>query len=249
MPILHNVSLPIAQHSPRQQLIRALLAYGAITLVATVCFRLTFLSDYFNALVAALFLYVPASMLWREGHELEEYGLTARPLRLNLAVLAIAVVVVFPLFGLGFVLWQKFACGQMALRALAPGPCMPSLALPHFVLRAPAHVWQLAAAEFLVVALPEEFFFRGFLQGRLAEIWPAHHRFLGAPVGLALLVAAALFAVAHLIVQGNPATLMVFFPALLFGWMRSLTGSIAAGTIFHALCNLYMATLHRGFFG
>lgn len=237
------------ERSSRQRLIVALTIWAGITFAAAALFRIPLLAGYFHALVAGLFLYAPAALLWREGHELQEYGLTSRPRRLNLVIIGLAVVVVFPLFSLGFAGWQWSACQTAWLRPLAPGPCFEGRFLPEFVLRAPRYFWQLAAAELLVVALPEEFFFRGFLLGRLAEIWPARRRFLGAPVGLALIVSSALFALSHLAVQGNPATLAVFFPALLFGWMRARTGSILAPTFFHALCNLLMETLHRSFFG
>jgi membrane protease YdiL (CAAX protease family) len=39
----------------------------------------------------------------------------------------------------------------------------------------------------------------------------------------------------------------VFFPALVFGWMRARTGGIGAAVLFHALCNIFSATLARGY--
>jgi membrane protease YdiL (CAAX protease family) len=67
-------------------------------------------------------------------------------------------------------------------------------------------------------------------------------------VGWALVVSSALFAVSHVAVIPNPQRLAVFFPALLFGWMRARTGSIAAGAAFHALCNLLSDVLHTSYF-
>jgi membrane protease YdiL (CAAX protease family) len=32
--------------------------------------------------------------------------------------------------------------------------------------------------------------------------------------------------------------LLVFFPALLFGWLRERTGTIVGSTLFHAACNI-----------
>ena len=43
----------------------------------------------------------------------------------------------------------------------------------------------------------------------------------------------------------EPAALAVFFPGLLFGLLRMHTGSILAGTLFHASCNLLIDILHR----
>jgi membrane protease YdiL (CAAX protease family) len=57
-----------------------------------------------------------------------------------------------------------------------------------------------------------------------------------------------LFAVSHLAVIPNPLRLAVFFPALLFGWMRARTGSIAAAAVFHALCNLTSDVMHTSYF-
>ena len=53
----------------------------------------------------------------------------------------------------------------------------------------------------------------------------------------------------HLLVIPNPQRLAVFFPALVFGWMRARTGSIAAGATFHALCNVVSDVLHTSYFG
>ena len=46
-----------------------------------------------------------------------------------------------------------------------------------------------------------------------------------------------------------PWRLGVFFPALIFGWLRERTGTIVPGTIFHALSNLTVLVLEASFFG
>ena len=48
----------------------------------------------------------------------------------------------------------------------------------------------------------------------------------------------AMFAVIHLPKEGDPRALATFFPGLLFGWMRSATGSILASTITHGCSNI-----------
>jgi membrane protease YdiL (CAAX protease family) len=106
----------------------------------------------------------------------------------------------------------------------------------------------LALNQVLVIALPEELFFRGYLLGRLEARWPPRRRLAGAPVGRALLVSAALFALGHFLVDFNPQRLTVFFPALVFGWMRARTGSIVPGTAYHASCNLLSDVLHTSAF-
>jgi membrane protease YdiL (CAAX protease family) len=117
-----------------------------------------------------------------------------------------------------------------------------------FVLRGPASLLDEVAGQLLVIALPEEAFFRGYLQTALDRAWPPRWRILGATLGVAWIVSAAIFAVGHLLTTPRqPARLAVFFPALLFGWLRARTGGVGAGVAYHAACNMFSATLGRGF--
>jgi hypothetical protein len=77
-------------------------------------------------------------------------------------------------------------------------------------------------------ALPEEYFFRGALQPSIAP---------GKP-WLAIVLASVAFALVHLVFDPQHAErLLVFFPSLVFGWLRWRTGSVVPGIFFHALCN------------
>jgi hypothetical protein len=117
-----------------------------------------------------------------------------------------------------------------------------------FTLHLPRAFVDYALGQLLVVALPEEALFRGYFQTRLTELWPARRRLLGAPLSLrALTCQAALFALLHFLVGLSPARLAVFFPALVFGWMRARRGGIGAAVWFHALSNLLSELLIRGY--
>ena len=59
----------------------------------------------------------------------------------------------------------------------------------------------------------------------------------------AWIVSSALFAVGHFFTEPHPERLAVFFPALVFGWLRARTGGIGAPALFHALCNVLASTL------
>ncbi len=102
---------------------------------------------------------------------------------------------------------------------------------------------QFAAVQLVVVALPEELFFRGYLLGLLEQRFPPKRRWLGGGIGLALVLSSLAFAAVHLPRTGDPRSLMVFFPGLLFGWMRSATGSLLASTLTHAACNVLIYLL------
>jgi membrane protease YdiL (CAAX protease family) len=98
-----------------------------------------------------------------------------------------------------------------------------------------------------LIALPEEVFYRGYLQTRFDDAWPQRVRILGASVGPSLLVTSVIFAIGHLLTIHDPGRLAVFFPSLLFGWLRARTGGVGASIAFHASCNLFSATLLQAY--
>ncbi len=156
--------------------------------------------------------------------------LRALPSFLREAAVAGAVcAVVFPPFVLGFFFWNA--------------PSQPfHLVLPH-------DFGAYLATQIVVVGLPEEALFRGYLQGRLHDAWSKRRRVLGAELSpLALLTQAALFALLHFAVDLEPARLAVFFPALLFGWLSALRSGIGAAILVHAACNVLSDLLARGWF-
>ena len=172
------------------------------------------------------------------------------PVALNLAVIGAAVLITFPAFVAGFFLFYDRVCtvaGTPLAGAFAP-ICHRWLGFARGHLHLPPDAAMLALSQLVVVAIPEELFFRGYLMERLERVWPPTRRLFGAKVGWALLVSSALFAIGHVAVIPNPQRLAVFFPALLFGWMRARTGSIAAGALYHALCNILADTLHTSYF-
>jgi membrane protease YdiL (CAAX protease family) len=117
----------------------------------------------------------------------------------------------------------------------------------HFMLRMPPSLFDEIAGQLVVIALPEEAFFRGYLQTSLDRVWAPRWQILGAKLGPAWLVASAIFALGHVLTIRHPARLAVFFPALVFGWLRQRTGGVGAGVVFHASCNVFSATLGRGY--
>lgn len=94
-----------------------------------------------------------------------------------------------------------------------------------------------------IVALPEEWFFRGYLQTRLDERWGTPWTFLGAKLGWGFIASALWFALLHPILVPGAHRLLVFFPALLFGYLRARTGNIGAAVVIHGTSNLLQAIL------
>lgn len=233
-------------------LVATALAAGLFWLASGV----TLLGDFLHGGIAVIFMLAPsyAARIFRHPFDYRAAGLGTAPLGLNLRVLGIALGVTWPLFLLGFLLYYGSLCSPGApplLHRLAQilSPVCPAYrGLAGFSLHLPSGFFMLAITQVLVVALPEEIFFRGYLMSRLEEHWPSRRRLWGAPVGWSLLVSSLLFGLGHVLVDFQPGRMAVFFPALVFGWMRQRTGSLAPATLFHALCNLFSDTLHESFF-
>ena len=136
-------------------------------------------------------------------------------------------LVFLPPFWLGFVWWWQIRVPFHAAR--------------------PSSLGNEFLGQLLVIALPEEAFYRGYLQSALDEVWLPRVRVLGAELGPGILVASALFAAGHLTTELNAGRLAVFFPALLFGWLRARTRGVGAGIVFHALCNLFASYLGQSY--
>ncbi|GAB4373821.1 MAG: hypothetical protein Kow00128_23600 [Deltaproteobacteria bacterium] len=79
----------------------------------------------------------------------------------------------------------------------------------------------------LLVALPEEVFFRGFLYDAFEETgWEP------------ILSSSLFFAAGHLAILFSPYRALTLFPALLFGWTRKRTGAIHVPVLLHLFFNL-----------
>ncbi len=204
---------------------------------------------------ALLFIALPERRIHGRGERWTAYGLpwwgaaserTWRAWARGLAWAAAVCAVVFPVFLAGF-----WAYGRL-LPHLPPriASVIAPYAFPTAArLRWPPRFALLAAVQVLVVALPEELFYRGWMQTAWARTDPSRGvRVVGARLGAGFLATQTLFALGHLVVL-QPWRLATFFPGLLFGWLRERTGGVAAPVFVHALSNLFLATLEASFYG
>lgn len=100
----------------------------------------------------------------------------------------------------------------------------------------------------LTIALPEEFFFRGYLQTQCDRVWGRPYTLLGAKCGLGLPLAAMLFTACR-VFNGGPFSLSTLFPSLLYGWLRARTDTIIVPTLYHAASNVLMQIMLESFNG
>jgi len=228
------------------------LVYISVAVVIFLLVHGRLFDSHGSLLVSVLFLGVPVLKARRDPRGPRHYGvdlagmLTPPPpgttyredlrglLRVTLpqAVreLCVAIGVMAPiaaLYALGFYFWHR-----------------PQSS---FVWMSTVEVFDLFWGQLLMIALPEEFFFRGYLQTRLSELFPKQHKVLGVRLSRpAWLLQALLFALMHLIRGPFVPRLAVFFPGLLFGFLRSSRQGVGAAIVVHALCNVLSALLTYG---
>lgn len=192
--------------------------------------------DLILGLVPILFLYAPVLVCRLRRVDSWAYPLAIpalsdpvwkRVLLLNLAVIGIVAVP----FVIGYYGWHVYVLGDVV------GSDLP-VAWP-----TPGRVALLIGFHLFFVAIPEEFFYRGYLQTRLNEAFSGRVRILGAMVGPGLILATILFAFGHSIVYFQPWHAAIIFPGLVFAWMRARTDDAMAGAVFHAWCNVTVTLL------
>jgi membrane protease YdiL (CAAX protease family) len=203
---------------------------------------------------ALLFVLLPDLRLRRRGEYWDAYGLPPLALRERatwsawgrgaLAGVASSAVVL-PCFGLLFAGWAALLPHLPAGIAGSLGPYVR----PAVTLRIPDGFPLRIALQLLVVALPEELFYRGWMQTSWARGAPGRGlRVLGARLGAGFFWTQLLFAAGHL-VHPVPWRLATFLPGLWFGWLRERTGSVVAGVVAHAFANLFLLVLEASFYG
>ena len=157
-----------------------------------------------------------------------QIGLSARQIKRALLAVCGACAVVFPATYAGLWLLRHYGL-EPPLRVVLPEN---------------RQLLSWVVYEFLYVAVAEEVFFRGYLQSnilRLTDTMKWRSRGWPAPSGLqnwaSIVLSAACFAGAHIIVQGQAASALTFLPGLILGWLFIRTRTLLAPILFHGLAN------------
>lgn len=215
------------------------ICFGLI--IATFLFR----ADWAKVVATIGFLYLPLWAIGDRGEDYAEYGVTLRCWRADLKLAALVLALLVPLTTLGYWAWAELLLKLPESLAQTISPLSGAYDLK---LRFPDRFPEWVVDQLFVVALPEEFFYRGFIQTRLRDAWPQGKVVFGVRLGPAFFWTAALFALGHLAIF-QVWRLGVFFPALLFGWMREKTGTVMGAALVHGAANLLMLVLEASFYG
>lgn len=234
---------PLLDAEQGRTLVEAIVASAIVTAVVTAAS--TFLPDrYVATVVGFLFLGATWVLVWRsDDARVERSGLAlggiVLPGRIDAARASRSVATsLLWAFGLAAVTFVPFFFGWRTFWH------------PRGTFGLHLQLWDTINEVFgqiVIIALPEEAFYRGYLQSRLDDALPGRVRILGATVGPALIVTSVIFALGHFATIREPARLAVFFPSLVFGWLRARTRGIGAGLAFHATCNVFSEILGKGY--
>jgi membrane protease YdiL (CAAX protease family) len=154
--------------------------------------------------------------------EFTKVGFSLKLTGLGVLVVCYTCIVVFPAMYCGLWLLKSYGLG-LPLR-----PVLPQ--------NQPWILWLLY--QFMYVAVAEEVFFRGYVQSNILRLTnTVRPEQCESPQWISIVISAAVFAVAHIIAQGNVISGLTFFPGLILGWLFIRTKSILAPILFHGLAN------------
>ena len=202
------------------------------------------LRDNSQILVPLLFLGAPALAARITKYPLDLDILIPEPLWHELwraaKTTGLVIAVIYPLFIVGNHIYLTWLLPEFSVWIGMDPPLAPH----HPTHGLPSDMLQIVVWQLIAVGYGEEFFYRGYMQTRLnLAFGPSRLRFLGVSIGAPFWITALLFTVGHSLVQFQWWQPAIFFPALVFGWLRERTGNILAPALFHAFANTAMITL------
>ncbi len=212
----------------RDGLILTLLIYIVLVAFALVSIHFSSLVSLRPVVTAVLFLYVPLLWARMRRYPVELFGFNFSDLPGQLKDFMVVVLWVFPVFAGGFLFYHRVILGF------------------HYTWAIPHQPLQKVLFHLFGAALPEELYFRGFLQQLCNEDLRRRWHSFGASWGPGVFVSALLFAMGHLVFDPRPERLAVFVPGVLFGVLRERHDSIALPVLLHWSANVMVDWLSEG---
>lgn len=203
----------------------------ALLLVALKIGELFLAPKWMSVFVPILLLYLPFIILTLQKQPIDFVDRSLNQLWSGIAIFLIAVLVIFPPYMLGAHFWMLHV-----------------FHFDHFTSAPAKTFFNPFLYQILAVAIPEEFYFRGYLQPIMNKIWKPKWKILGADLGWGWIITALVFAFAHSVIQLKWWHFSIFFPGLVFGYLKEKTGSITAPILFHAFSNAFMSWFAASYF-
>jgi len=174
-----------------------------------------------------LFLFVPYIIAKKKEIKIEEFGIKEDEILKDVIVGLGSATVIFPPFWLGTLFFWHFIFN-----------------IPiEFKFKLPNDIMKQFIVNLFLVALPEEFFYRGYIQSRIKKYFILKKmKNIKASIS-AIIITSIFFALSHIITIPSITRLSVFFPSILFGILREIRDSIYPSVILHGLSNIFMNIL------
>lgn len=182
-----------------------------------------------QTLLLAILIIMPTAVFVIKRVDLSDYGISFRNGFRSIRTMLLFMVWILPLFIVVLIFFQ-FIFLAKPIRFAVP---------EHFLIKC-IHL-------LFFVSLPEEYFFRGYLQSALNRIFKRSFTAFKARIGPGLFITAFLFVFAHTGISGVWDGFFGIFPALIFGWLRDKTENVLASIIFHWICDVIYVVLLASF--
>ncbi len=199
--------------------------YLAVMLALIAASRLALIRSYLGVIAAVLFLYIPIIFLFIKKQQPAFYGISKKSLLKSIARALLAAIIIFPVYIAGFYIYMKHVYSLDVVFSITRVIHQPQALV-------------FAFNSLFMVAVPEEVFYRGYLQSELRQCDRQRVSIFGIKTGASFLIVNALFAAGHLIIIPDIARLAVFFPGLVFSWLREKDDNIAGSVVFHWLSDI-----------
>ncbi len=187
--------------------------------------RLALSMPYLGVIAAVVFLYIPIAFLFIKRQPPVFYGINKRGFGKSIVRALIAVIIIFPVYIAGFYVYMRYVYSLHLSFSIAIFLHQPQALL-------------IVLNMLFMVAIPEEVFYRGYLQSEMRECDKRKVNLFGVKAGVSFLIVNAMFAVGHFIVLPDIGRLAVFFPGLVFSWLREKDDNIVGSIVFHWLADV-----------
>lgn len=223
----HGPSAPLVGIRSRQLNASLLIETAAVTIAAILAIKVFGTSSVFKptGLVAPGILIAAALATTAiQRREFARIGFDKKKIRHSLVLLGWVCIVTFPLMVCGFWLMRYWGL-ELPLRAVMP----------------PVQGWfSWLFYQFMYVAVAEEVFFRGYVQNNILRLTGSiQQEQLRLLQWISIIISAACFAAAHVVIQGEIISVLTFLPGLVLGWLFVRTRSLLAPILFHGLANVF----------
>jgi membrane protease YdiL (CAAX protease family) len=195
--------------------------------------KISILKTLLPLLAAIMFLYIPTLYsVKKKDKEIVEI-IKIKNLKTSMILCVYISIIIFPFYTAGFYVFHSIILGKKFLL--------------HFPLDSPGNFITTLLFHIFIAALPEETFYRGFIQELFNRDFGKKWKIFKIEFGPSIFLTSILFALGHYIIIPHPFRLAVFFPSLLFGLLKEKYENITLPFLFHAIANIYSGVLESMF--